>query len=153
MKFHVFSTSNCALIFKAFWIKNKPKWLPRYLMRSPFLAPIIDLGAQGDFWMHFGRLSAPFWLYFVTLGSILVSFGCILFSFGSILIPSGSAGSFCHPFRSIFVAFLNFESFLTLFLHLDCLQFRFWSHSQCKYNFGAPNVAGTHSKIIRESQP
>ena len=84
------------------------------------------------FWSPFGSLLASCSSMLLTFGSILVSFGSILVSFGSILIPSGSAGSFCHPFRSIFVAFLNFESFLTIFLHLDCVRFRFWSRSQCK---------------------
>ena len=138
--------------FKAFWPKNKPKWFPKYLMRSPFLAPKIDLGAQGDFWMHFGRLSAPFCMLWASFESLWAPFCCLLHPFGYL---SGACWylfapppPFWHPFRSIFIAFLNFGSFLTLFLHLDCLRFRFWSRSQCKYSFGAPNAARPRAKLF-----
>ena len=96
--------------FKAFWTKNKPKWLPKYLMRSPFLAPKIDIGAQGDFWMHFGRLSVPFCMLWASFESLWAPFCCLLRPFGYL---SGACWylfapppPFWHPFRSIFLLFL-----------------------------------------------
>ena len=112
-----------------------PFWLPKST-----LAPKATFGCTlVAFWLPFGTLSPPFWSLLAPFGSLSAPFWSLLAPFCYLLAP---LAPFWHPLRSIFDAFLNFESFLSLFLHLDCLQFRFWSHFQCKYNFGAPNAAG-----------
>ena len=58
---------------------------PKLSPAVSLLAPKIDLGAQGDFWMHLGRLLAPFWH---PLGSTCHPVGFDWLPFGVLLLPS-----------------------------------------------------------------
>ena len=104
--FSTFSVSNFRwffdVVFLRFLDQKWTKMAPKLRRAVTLLAPKIDLGAQGDFWMHLGRLLAPFWH---PLGSILVVLGSILLPFGSILLPFRSSGSLLAPFS------LHFRSF------------------------------------------
>ena len=106
-------------------------------MRSPFLAPKIDLGAQGDFWMHFGRLSVPFCMLWASFESLWAPFCSLLRPFGYL---SGACWylfapppPFWHPFRSIFLLFLM--------LRICCRFFFIWI--ACGSVFGRTPSANT----------
>ena len=160
MNFHVFSTSNFCIDFSIDLFfggpKIWPKWLQSVFRRSTTFGSLFGPYRFFDaLWSPFGSLLAPF-------GSILVAFGSILVPFGSILAPFwlhfgylfAPLAPFWHPFRSIFVAFLNFESFCRFFsIWIACGSvFGRTLPMQIQF-FGHPTPQGTHSKIIRESQP
>ena len=127
-----------------------PNWLQSVFPRSSLLAPKIDLGAQGDFWMHLGRLLAPFWH---PLGSILVVLGSILLPFGSILLPFRSSGSLLAPFwfhfGRFFLILIVVRRFFSISIVFGSVLVALPMGTQF---LGHPTPQGTHSKIIRESQ-
>ena len=125
-----------------FLSKNEPKWLQKTLPRSTILAPffgyrfldalwspfgslLAPFGLHfGRFWLHFG----PFWLYFAPFWLHFETFWLLWLPFGTLLAP-------------FWLLFLNFHSFSSLFLHLECFWFRFGRSSDAKTIFGAPNPA------------
>ena len=167
-----FDIQFCIDFCLTFCSENDQKWLQNLTLRLSFLAPFFDPGAQADFWMNFDRQWAPFWHPFAPLWRPLASFWLPLAPLGSFLTPFDDPWL---PFGSLFGSFwLHFDAFSLLWLPFATplapnfylfwiliIFLSFWivfdSVFGCPSNAntisGAPNPAGTHSKMIRESQP
>ena len=66
-----------------------PKWLPKNVVGSHLFAYFWLRFPNIDFWMHFGRHSAPFWLSLAPFGSVLAPFWSLWFAFRLCFTPLG----------------------------------------------------------------
>ena len=91
-----FDIDFCIDFWSTFWSKNEPKLTQNRSDAVTIFAPKIDPGAQGEFWIHFGRPFAPFWHplapfshplapFWFTFGSHWLHFGSLLASLRSLL--------------------------------------------------------------------
>ena len=121
--------------FIVFWWKMAPKMVRRIPSPTTFLAPFSRPFPKIDFWMHFGRPLAPFWL---PLAPFWLPFGHFWLHFGPFWPHFGPF--WCHfgPLRLHFAPFWrHFAVLAPIFapFSISALEFCNFSIKRCKFSF------------------
>ena len=136
------------------------KWTQNRLDATTLFAPKIEPGAQAVFWMHVGRLWAPFShpvaplrLRFGALrlpsGALWLPFGALWLPFGALWLPLAlfwfSSGALWPPFCNLFATMPLFD---LLSLHFALSQPFEWQTSSNILFFGRPRTQRTRYRFV-----